>query len=90
MAFIDAFAQCPAPGNQLLGPEMLQALKIRLWIYNCIKIASIRYIYLQHAKIGAFYLDFFPRKAVLAVFDILGLDSDLTREYQRKLSNVLF
>ena len=30
------------------------------------------------------------RKAVLAVFDILGLDSDLTREYQRKLSNVLF
>lgn len=30
------------------------------------------------------------RKAVLAVFDILGLDSELTREYQRKLSNVLF
>lgn len=30
------------------------------------------------------------RKAVLAVLDILGRDSELTREYQRKLSNVLF
>jgi putative thioredoxin len=30
------------------------------------------------------------RKAVLAVFDILGLDSALTREYQRRLSGVLF
>jgi putative thioredoxin len=30
------------------------------------------------------------RKAVLAVFDILGLDSPTTREYQRQLSLVLF
>jgi putative thioredoxin len=30
------------------------------------------------------------RKAALAVFDILGLDSPVTREYQRQLSNVLF
>jgi putative thioredoxin len=30
------------------------------------------------------------RKAVLAVFDILGLDSPVTREYQRRLSSVLF
>ena len=30
------------------------------------------------------------RKAVLAVFDILGLDSPMTREYQRRLSSVLF
>ncbi len=30
------------------------------------------------------------RKAVLAVFDILGLDSETTRDYQRRLSNVLF
>jgi putative thioredoxin len=30
------------------------------------------------------------RKATLAVFEILGMDSDLTREYQRKLENVLF
>jgi putative thioredoxin len=30
------------------------------------------------------------RKAMLAIFDILGLDSAITREYQRKLENVLF
>jgi putative thioredoxin len=30
------------------------------------------------------------RKAVLAIFDILGLDSPQTRAYQRQLSNVLF
>lgn len=30
------------------------------------------------------------RKAMLAVFDILGLDSAVTREYQRQLSRVLF
>ncbi|HNM77845.1 MAG TPA: thioredoxin [Tepidiformaceae bacterium] len=36
------------------------------------------------------FADGAARKAVLAVFDILGLDSDLTREYQRRLSNVLF
>jgi putative thioredoxin len=30
------------------------------------------------------------RKAVLAVFDILGLDSPLTREYQRRLSQAIF
>jgi putative thioredoxin len=30
------------------------------------------------------------RKAVLAVFDILGLDAPTTREYQRRLSSVLF
>jgi putative thioredoxin len=36
------------------------------------------------------FADGAARKAVLAVFDIIGLDSPLTREYQRKLSNVLF
>jgi putative thioredoxin len=30
------------------------------------------------------------RKAALAVFDILGLDSPMTREYQRRLSQILF
>ena len=30
------------------------------------------------------------RKAVLAVFDILGLESTLVREYQRRLTQLLF
>ncbi len=30
------------------------------------------------------------RQATLAIFDILGLDAPLTREYQRQLSQVLF
>ena len=31
-----------------------------------------------------------PRKAVLAVFDILGFESTLVREYQRRLTQLLF
>ena len=30
------------------------------------------------------------RKAILAIFELLGMDADLTRQYQRKLENVLF
>jgi putative thioredoxin len=36
------------------------------------------------------YEDGAARKAMLAIFEILGLDSMITREYQRKLENVLF
>jgi putative thioredoxin len=36
------------------------------------------------------FADGAARQATLAVFDILGLDSPLTREYQRRLSQVLF
>ena len=30
------------------------------------------------------------RKSMLAIFDILGMDDPMTREYQRKLEDVLF
>ena len=36
------------------------------------------------------FADGAARKAILAIFDILGLESDITREYQRTLSQVLF
>ncbi len=45
---------------------------------------------LESIRLDKTFAEGAARKAVLAVFDILGLDSDLTREYQRKLSNVLF
>jgi putative thioredoxin len=45
---------------------------------------------IESIRLDKTFADGAARKAVLAVFDILGLDSDLTREYQRKLSNVLF
>jgi putative thioredoxin len=45
---------------------------------------------LESIRLDRSFADGAARKAVLAVFDILGLDSELTREYQRKLSNVLF
>ncbi len=45
---------------------------------------------LESIRLDKTFADGAARKAVLAVFDILGLDSDLTRDYQRRLSNVLF
>jgi putative thioredoxin len=45
---------------------------------------------LESVRLDRTFADGAARKAVLAVFDILGLDSPLTREYQRRLSNVLF
>lgn len=45
---------------------------------------------LESVRIDRAFADGAARKAMLAVFDILGLDSELTREYQRRLSTVLF
>ncbi len=45
---------------------------------------------LESVRIDRGFADGAARKAVLAVFDILGLDSPMTREYQRRLSSVLF
>jgi putative thioredoxin len=45
---------------------------------------------LESVRLDRTFADGAARKAVLAVFDILGLESPLTREYQRKLSTVLF
>jgi putative thioredoxin len=45
---------------------------------------------LESVRIDRSFADGAARKAMLAVFDILGLDSPVTREYQRRLSTVLF
>jgi putative thioredoxin len=45
---------------------------------------------LDSVRLDKQFADGAARKAILAVFDILGLDSDLTKEYQRTLSQVLF
>jgi len=45
---------------------------------------------LESVRLDKAFADGAARKAVLAVFDILGLDSPLTREYQRRLSMLLF
>lgn len=45
---------------------------------------------LESVRLDRGMADGAARKAVLALFDILGLDSPLTREYQRRLSMVLF
>ena len=36
------------------------------------------------------FADGAARKAMLAIFDILGLDSEVTKDYQRRLSGALF
>ncbi len=45
---------------------------------------------LESIRIDRGFAEGAARKAVLAIFDILGLDSPLTREYQRRLSQLLF
>ncbi len=45
---------------------------------------------IESVRIDRAFADGAARKAILAVFDILGLDSELTRDYQRKLSSALF
>ncbi len=45
---------------------------------------------LESIRLDKVFADGAARKAALAIFDILGLDSEITREYQRKLSNALF
>ncbi len=45
---------------------------------------------LESVRIDRNFAEGAARKAVLAIFDILGLDSPMTREYQRRLSNLLF
>ena len=45
---------------------------------------------IESARLDRTFADGAARKAMLAVFDILGLDSPVTRDYQRQLSRVLF
>jgi putative thioredoxin len=45
---------------------------------------------IESVRIDRTFADGAARKAILAVFDIIGLESPMTREYQRRLSNALF
>jgi putative thioredoxin len=45
---------------------------------------------IESVRIDRSFADGAARKAILAIFDILGLDSQLTRDYQRRLSSALF
>ncbi|MCE7927951.1 MAG: thioredoxin [Chloroflexi bacterium CFX7] len=45
---------------------------------------------MESLRLDRAFADGAARKAALAVFDILGLDSPVTREYQRRLSSILF
>ena len=45
---------------------------------------------LESVRLDRTFADGAARKAILALFDILGLDSRVTREFQRQLSSVLF
>ena len=44
----------------------------------------------ESVRLDRTFADGAARKAILALFDILGLDSPVTREFQRQLSSVLF
>lgn len=45
---------------------------------------------IESVRIDRSFADGAARKAVLAIFDILGLDSPMTREYQRRLAQAIF
>ena len=44
----------------------------------------------ESVRIDRTFADGAARKAMLAIFDILGLDSEVTKDYQRRLSGALF
>ncbi len=45
---------------------------------------------LESVRLDRTFAEAAARKAALAIFDILGLDSPVTRDYQRRLSAILF
>src|SRR4029077_7825269 len=45
---------------------------------------------IESVRLDQAFADGARRKAILAVIDNLGLESSITREYQRRLSRVLF
>ncbi len=45
---------------------------------------------IESVRLDKTFAESAARKAVLAVFDIVGLESPLTKDYQRKLASVLF
>jgi len=45
---------------------------------------------LESVRLDKTFAEGAARKAALAIFDLLGLDAPLTRDYQRRLSQVLF
>lgn len=45
---------------------------------------------IESVRLNRGFADGAARKAVLAIFNIIGLDAPLTREYQRRLSQALF
>ncbi|MGK2965350.1 MAG: tetratricopeptide repeat protein [Tepidiformaceae bacterium] len=45
---------------------------------------------LESVRIDRAFADGAARKAVLAIFEILGLDSEVTKDYQRRLAMLLF
>lgn len=45
---------------------------------------------IESVRVDRSFADGAARKAILAIFDIIGLDSETTREYQRRLSSALF
>ena len=45
---------------------------------------------IDSVRIDRAFADGAARKAVLAIFDILGLESPMVKEYQRQLSSAMF
>ena len=45
---------------------------------------------LTSVRLNRTWEDGAARKSMLAIFELLGMNAALTREYQRKLENVLF
>ena len=93
--FLDAFAQKHA--NEDLEAEAAASPRDPRSRYRLgVKLAANEQYeaaldeLLESIRLDKSFAEGAARKAVLAVFDILGLDSELTRDYQRRLSNVLF
>lgn len=93
--FLDRFAQSHAgedlPGAAAANPRDPRArYRHGVWLASQGQFEAALEELMESIRIERSFADGAARQAALAVFDILGLDSPVTKEYQRRLSQLLF
>jgi putative thioredoxin len=93
--FLDGFAKKHA-GEDIAGEAAAAPRDPRArYRYGALLASQEKYAealdeLLESVRLDRGFAEGAARKAALAVFDILGLESPITREYQRRLSQLLF
>ncbi|MDZ7726842.1 MAG: thioredoxin [Dehalococcoidia bacterium] len=93
--FLDRFKQQHAdediPGEATASPKDPRArYRYGVWLAADGRYEEALEELIESLRLDKSFADGAARQAALAIFDILGQDSETTREYQRRMSQVLF